>query len=362
MPTPLLFQPFTLRGLTLCNRIVVSPMCEYSCIDGYANDWHMVHLGSRAVGGAGLVITEATAVVPEGRISPADLGIWTDAHGEALAPIVKFIHGQKRAAGIQLAHAGRKASTDVPWEGRALVPLERGGWQAVGPTREPFTEGYPIPRALDAAAIAAVVDGFRAAARRALAVGFDVAEIHAAHGYLIHEFLSPLSNTRTDSYGGCFDNRVRLCLEVTAAVRDVWPARLPVFVRISTTDWVEGGWDVDQSVELARRLKALGVDLVDCSSGGNVATASIPIGPAYQVPAAGRVRREAGIATGAVGLITTAAQANAILESGDADCVLLARAMLRDPYWPLHAAQEMDVAADWPVQYLRAAPKDAVAR
>jgi 2,4-dienoyl-CoA reductase-like NADH-dependent reductase (Old Yellow Enzyme family) len=337
-------------------------MCEYSSVDGFANDWHMVHLGSRAVGGAGLVMTEATAVVPEGRISPADLGIWTDAHAEALAPIVRFIHGQKRAAGIQLAHAGRKASTDVPWEGRAMVPAERGGWQAVGPTGEPFTDGYPIPRALDEAGIAAVIDGFRTAARRALAAGFDVVEIHAAHGYLIHEFLSPLSNTRTDAYGGSVENRARLCLEVTAAVRDVWPDRLPLFVRISTTDWVEGGWDVDQSIELARRLKALGVDLVDCSSGGNVATASIPVGPGYQVPAAGRIRREAEIATGAVGLITTAPQANAILDAGDADCVLLARAMLRDPYWPLHAAQELGVATDWPVQYLRAAPKDAVAR
>ena len=362
MPTPLLFQPLTLRDLTLSNRIVVSPMCEYSCADGFANDWHMVHLGSRAVGGAGLVITEATAVVPEGRISPADLGIWSDPHAEALAPIVRFIHGQKRAAGIQLAHAGRKASTDVPWEGRAMVPPDRGGWEAVGPTDEPFTEGYPTPRPLDTPGIAAVIDGFRAAARRALAAGFDVVEVHAAHGYLIHEFLSPLSNTRTDAYGGSFDNRVRLCLDVTAAVREVWPEHLPVFVRISTTDWVDGGWDVEQSLELARRLKGLGVDLIDCSSGGNVATATIPIGPGYQVPAAGRIRREAGIATGAVGLITTAAQANGILEAGDADCVLLARAMLRDPYWPLHAAQELGVATDWPVQYLRAAPKDAVAR
>jgi 2,4-dienoyl-CoA reductase-like NADH-dependent reductase (Old Yellow Enzyme family) len=362
MPTPLLFQPLTLRDLTLPNRIVVSPMCEYSCVDGFANDWHMVHLGSRAIGGAGLVITEATAVVPEGRISPADLGIWSDPHAEALAPIVRFIHGQKRPAGIQLAHAGRKASTDVPWEGRAMVPPERGGWDAVGPTTESFTEGYPIPRALDAAGITAVVDGFRAAARRALAAGFDVVEVHAAHGYLIHEFLSPLSNSRTDAYGGSFDNRVRLCLDVTAAVREVWPERLPLFVRISTTDWVEGGWDVEQSIELSGRLKALGVDLIDCSSGGNVATASIPVGPGYQVPAAGRIRREAGIATGAVGLITTAAQANDTLEAGDADCVLLARAMLRDPYWPLHAAQELGVAMDWPVQYLRAAPKDAFAR
>jgi 2,4-dienoyl-CoA reductase-like NADH-dependent reductase (Old Yellow Enzyme family) len=359
---PLLFEPLTLRDLTLPNRIVVSPMCEYSSVDGLANAWHMVHLGSRAVGGAGLVITEATAVVPEGRISPADLGIWTDAHAEAIAPIVRFIHAQKRAAGIQLAHAGRKASTDVPWEGRAMVSPDRGGWQAVGPTTEPFTDGYPIPHALDKAGIARVIDGFRAAAARALAAGFDVVEIHAAHGYLIHEFLSPLSNTRTDAYGGSFDNRIRLCLDVTAAVRDVWPERLPLFVRISTTDWVEGGWDVDQSIELAKRVKALGVDLVDCSSGGNVATASIPVGPGYQVPAAGRIRREAGIATGAVGLITTAAQANAIVETGDADCVLLARAMLRDPYWPLHAAQELGVAMDWPVQYLRAAPKDALAR
>ena len=358
----LLFQPLTLRGLTLANRIVVSPMCEYSCTDGFANDWHMVHLGSRAVGGAGLVITEATAVVPEGRISPADLGIWSDAHAEALAPIVRFIHGQKRAAGIQLAHAGRKASTDVPWEGRARVPPERGGWQAVGPTDTPFADGYPVPAPLDPTDIRGIVDAFRVAARRALDAGFDVVEIHAAHGYLIHEFLSPLSNTRSDGYGGSFDNRVRLCLEVTTAVRDVWPERLPLFVRISTTDWTDGGWDVDQSVELARRLKAQGVDLIDCSSGGNVATASIPVAPGYQVPAAGRIRREAAIATGAVGLITTAPQANQILGDGHADCVLLAREMLRDPYWPLHAAQELGVTMDWPVQYLRAAPKDARAR
>jgi 2,4-dienoyl-CoA reductase-like NADH-dependent reductase (Old Yellow Enzyme family) len=362
MPTPLLFEPLTLRGLTLSNRVVVSPMCEYSCTDGFANDWHLVHLGSRAVGGAGLIITEATAVVSEGRISPADLGIWSDAHAEALAPAVRFIHGQKRAAGIQLAHAGRKASTDVPWEGRAMVPPERGGWQAVGPTAVPFTDEYPVPTPLDAGGIAAVADAFRAAALRALDAGFDVVEIHAAHGYLIHEFLSPLSNTRSDDYGGGFDNRVRLCLEVTAAVRQVWPDRLPLFVRISTTDWVDGGWDVEQSIELSRRLKALDVDLVDCSSGGNVATASIPVAPGYQVPAASRIRREAGIATGAVGLITSAAQANQILEDGHAECVLLARALLRDPYWPLHAAAELGVPMDWPVQYLRAAPRDARAR
>jgi 2,4-dienoyl-CoA reductase-like NADH-dependent reductase (Old Yellow Enzyme family) len=362
MPMPLLLAPLTLRGLTLSNRIVVSPMCEYSSTDGLANDWHMVHLGSRAVGGAGLVMTEATAIVPEGRISPADLGLWSDAHAEALAPIVRFIHGQRCAAGIQLAHAGRKASTDVPWEGRAMVPPERGGWQAVGPTDVPFTDGYPVPRPLDAPGIAEIVDAFRLAARRALAAGFDVIEIHAAHGYLIHEFLSPLSNTRTDDYGGSFDNRVRLCLEVVSAVREAWPERLPLFVRISTTDWTDGGWDVEQSVELARRVKQLGVDLIDCSSGGNVATASIPTAPGYQVPAAARIRRESGIATGAVGLITSATQANQILEAGEADCVLLARAMLRDPYWPLHAAQELGVPMDWPVQYLRAAPKEARTR
>jgi 2,4-dienoyl-CoA reductase-like NADH-dependent reductase (Old Yellow Enzyme family) len=356
---PALFDPLTLRGLTLRNRIVVSPMCEYSSPGGLATDWHLVHLGSRAVGGAGLVMTEATAVVPEGRISPWDLGVWSDAHAEALAPIARFVHAQARAIGIQLAHAGRKGSTGRPWESRSAIPLDKGGWQPVGPTDEPFAPGYPVPCTLDADRIAEVVGGFRDAAIRARDAGFDVAEIHAAHGYLIHQFLSPLSNTRTDAYGGSFDHRVRLCVEVVDAVRAVWPERLPLFVRLSTTDWVDGGWTVDDSIALARRLRDHGVDLIDCSSGGNTAHAQIPVAPGYQVPAAARIRTEAGIATGAVGLITTPHHANEIVAQGQADCVLLARAVLRDPYWPLRAAEALGHPMDWPAQYLRSAPSDA---
>jgi len=359
---PGLFEPLTLRGLTLPNRIVVSPMCQYSSEDGLANTWHMVHLGSRAVGGAGLVISEATAVTPEGRISPWDLGLWSDAHAEALRPIVWFVRQQRRAAGIQLAHAGRKGSTRRPWEGHGGVNTSNGGWQPVGPGPEPFASNYPVPRALDADEIRGVVTAFQEAALRAREIGVEVIEIHAAHGYLIHEFLSPLSNSREDEYGGSFENRARLCLEVVDAVRAVWPDDLPVFVRVSATDWAPGGWDIDQTVELARRLGARGVDLVDCSSGGNVAGAAIPLGPGYQVPFAERVRREAGIATGAVGLITTPAQANGIIEEGRADCVFLARELLRDPYWPLHAARALGQATDWPAQYLRAAPTDAIPR
>lgn len=359
---PGLFDPLTLRGLTLPNRIVVSPMCQYSCENGIANAWHTVHLGSRAVGGAGLVIAEATAVTPEGRISPQDLGLWSDAHAEALAPIVWFIRQQRRAAGIQLAHAGRKGSTRRPWEGQGAVDTSNGGWQPVGPGVEPFAPNYPVPRALDAEGVRAVVSAFQEAALRAREIGVEVIEIHAAHGYLLHEFLSPLSNTRTDEYGGSFENRARLCMEVVDAVRAIWPGDLPLFVRVSATDWTPGGWDIEETVDLARRLRARGVDLVDCSSGGNVARASIPLGPGYQVPFAERVRREAGIATGAVGLITTAAQANAIIEEERADCVLLARELLRDPYWPLHAARALGQAVDWPPQYLRAAPPDALPR
>jgi 2,4-dienoyl-CoA reductase-like NADH-dependent reductase (Old Yellow Enzyme family) len=359
---PGLFDPLTLRGLTIANRILVSPMCEYSSVDGFANDWHFVHLGSRAIGGAGIVFTEATAVTPEGRISPDDLGIWDERHIDGLARCVNFIHDHGRHAGIQLAHAGRKGSTRRPWEPPGAVPLDQGGWQPVGPGTGPFTAGFPMPRALDRDGIAAVVSAFRAAARRALAAGFDVAEVHAAHGYLIHEFLSPLVNTRSDDYGGSFDNRIRLCLEVVSAVRDIWPERQPVFVRISATDWAPGGWNPDDSVTLAKRLRELGVDLIDCSSAGNLAKVEIPIGPSYQVPFAERIRREAGIATGAVGLITTAHQADAIVSSGQADCVLLAREMLRDPYFPLRAARELGQTIDWPAQYLRAAPAGSPAR
>jgi 2,4-dienoyl-CoA reductase-like NADH-dependent reductase (Old Yellow Enzyme family) len=351
---PHLFEPLPLRSLNLANRILVSPMCQYSSVDGLATDWHLVHLGSRAVGGAALVFTEASAVTAEGRISPQDLGIYDDRHVEGLARIVRFVQSQGAAAGIQLAHAGRKGSTPRPWDGgRAVLPAD-GGWEPVGSTAEPFAAGYPVPRALTLAEIAEVVAAFRTAAARARAAGFDVAEIHAAHGYLIHEFLSPLVNTRTDEYGGSYDNRVRLCLEVVDAVRSAWPENLPVFIRISSTDWKEGGWDVEQSVELARRLRERGVDLVDCSSGGAVPDAKIAVGPGYQVPFAERIRREAGIATGAVGLITDPAQADAIIRDGQADCVLLAREMLRDPYWPLHAAQALGQQVAWPVQYVRA--------
>lgn len=350
-----LFEPLTLRELTLANRIFVSPMCQYSSVDGMANDWHFVHLGSRAVGGAALVLTEATAVTADGRISPDDLGIWSDAHVEPLERIVGFVHGQGSAAGTQLAHAGRKASTSSPWKGGAGLAPADGGWTPVGPTAEPFAETYRVPRPLAAAELPGIAAAFADAARRAGAAGFDVVEIHGAHGYLIHEFLSPLSNTRTDAYGGSFDNRIRLCLEVVDAVRRVWPERLPVLLRISASDWTPGGWDIEQSVELARRVRERGVDLVDCSSGGNISSARIPAGPGYQAIFAERIRREAGVATGAVGMITAPAQADHIIRSGQADAVLLARELLRDPYWPLHAARALGYDAPWPPQYVRAA-------
>jgi len=357
-----LFEPFTLRSVTLPNRIVVAPMCQYSSVDGMANDWHFVHLGSRAVGGAGLVIVEATAVTPDGRISPEDLGIWSDAHAAPLARIVRFMKQQGSAAGLQIAHAGRKGSTWRPWSGRGAIAIEQGGWQPVGPTDEPFDVAFPMPRPLTVAEIKDVVAAFAAAARRAASADFDVLEIHSAHGYLIHEFLSPLSNRRTDDYGGSFENRSRLCLEIVEAVRAVWPDTRPLFVRISSTDWSEGGWDIDEAVDLACRLRSRGVDLIDCSSGGNVAHAHIPVAPGYQVPFAERIRRDAGIATGAVGLITLPAQANAVVAEGRADIVLLARELLRDPYWPLHAAQALGHTVPWPSQYLRAAPKDTPSR
>ena len=359
---PHLFDPLPLRSLTLANRIAVSPMCEYSSVDGFSNDWHFVHLGSRAVGGAGLVLTEATAVTSDGRISRQDLGIWDDAHVPGLARCVNFIHEQKTLAGIQLAHAGRKASTARPWDGGGTVALEHGGWQPVGPTGEPFSGTYPTPRALALAEIDDIVAAFAAAAKRALEAGFDVIELHAAHGYLIHEFLSPLVNTRTDAYGGSYDNRIRLGLEVVDAVRGVWPERLPLFVRISSIDWKEGGWDLDQAVELAKRLRARGVDLIDCSSGGAVHDQQITPGPGYQVPFAERIKRDAAMPTGAVGLITKPEQADAIIRNGQADIVLLARELLRDPYWPLHAAEQLGQTVPWPSQYLRAAHRDTPAR
>jgi 2,4-dienoyl-CoA reductase-like NADH-dependent reductase (Old Yellow Enzyme family) len=338
-------------------------MCEYSSVDGYANDWHFVHLGSRAVGGAGLVFTEATAVLPEGRISPQDLGIWKDDHIDALARAVRFIHEQGSVAGMQLAHAGRKASTYRPWDSQGTVPEHEGGWKkVVAPSALRFADGYPMPQALTRDGIQEVISGFAKAAGRASAAGFRVIEIHAAHGYLIHEFLSPLSNQRTDEYGGSFENRTRLLREVVAAVRSSWPERAPLFVRISASDWVEGGWEIQQSVELARGLREAGVDLIDCSSGGNVPRATIPVGPGYQTPFAEQIRRQAGIMTGAVGLITSAAQAEQIIASGQADMVLIARELLRDPYWPLRAARELGQAMSWPVQYLRAAPEGAKPR
>jgi 2,4-dienoyl-CoA reductase-like NADH-dependent reductase (Old Yellow Enzyme family) len=351
---PHLFDPFELRSLTLRNRIVVSPMCQYSSIDGFANDWHIVHLGSRATGGASLVITDATAVTAEGRISPQDLGIWSDDHITELRRIVAFIQSQGSAAGIQLAHAGRKASTPAPWFGEGTVPIGEGGWEPVAPTVEPFAPGYPVPAALDGAGIREAIRAFGQATVRAREAGFDVVEVHAAHGYLLHQFLSPLVNHRTDEYGGSFENRIRLTLEAVDEVRREWPDRCPLFVRISATDWMEGGWDLDQSVELARRLATRGVDLIDCSSGGAVPGAKITVGPGYQVPFAERIRREAGIATGAVGMITSAPQADEIVSSGRADCVLMARQFLRDPYFAQHAARELNAPASWPRQYGRA--------
>lgn len=350
----LLFEPIQVRSITFRNRIVVSPMCQYSAEEGFANDWHLVHLGSRAVGGAGLVIAEATAVSPEGRISPGDLGIWLDDHIPALSRIAAFIHEQGSVAGIQIAHAGRKASHDAPWNGGRYLSDQEGGWKTVGPSALPFAAGDSLPHALSPEGLENVIIDFHAAAKRALEAGFKVLEIHAAHGYLLHEFLSPLSNFRTDEYGGSFENRIRLLLEVTEAVRRVWPEELPLFVRISASDWVEGGWTPEDSAQLAMVLKEKGVDVIDCSSGGNVPNAEIPAGPNYQVPFAEKVRREAGILTGAVGIITDAQQAEEILQKGQADFVLLAREMLRDPYFPMHAAQQLGVDIKWPLQYERA--------
>jgi 2,4-dienoyl-CoA reductase-like NADH-dependent reductase (Old Yellow Enzyme family) len=354
LPTVHLMTPLAIREITLRNRIAVSPMCQYSSEDGFANDWHLVHLGSRAVGGAGLVCMEATAVEARGRISPYDMGIWDPGHIEFLARITRFLHSQGAAAGIQLAHAGRKASTRRPGEGGGLLPEAEGGWQSVAPSAVPFRAEDPAPHALSKAEIHALIDGFRNAAVRALQAGFDVVEIHGAHGYLIHQFLSPLSNQRTDEYGGTPDNRLRFALEVTEAVRGAWPAHLPLFFRISATDWVPGGWTADDSVDLVRRLQALGVDLVDCSSGGNALDARIPIAPGYQVPFAERIRRETGMRTAAVGLITTPQQADEIVRNGQADLVLMAREFLRHPYFPLHAASALGEEPAPPLQYARA--------
>jgi 2,4-dienoyl-CoA reductase-like NADH-dependent reductase (Old Yellow Enzyme family) len=350
-----LFSPLKIRGITFRNRIAVSPMCEYSCDDGFANDWHLVHLGSRAVGGAALVLTEATAVEERGQISPADLGIWKDDHIEPLARIAAFIRAHGAVPGIQLAHAGRKASTSQPWQNSgALILPENGGWTPVAPSPLPFRDEEPAPTELTRAEIAQVVDAFAKAATRAFAAGLQVIEIHAAHGYLLDEFLSPLANRRTDEYGGSFDNRIRIVLEVVAAIRGVWPDSLPLFLRISATDWVEGGWEIGDSVELARRVKPLGVDLIDCSSGGMVPYAKISPAPGYQVPFAEQIRRETGVLTGAVGMITEPEQADKIISGEQADMVLLARELLRDPYWPLRAAKALGAQVQPPVQYLRA--------
>ena len=350
-----LFEPLILRGIRLPNRLVVSPMCQYSSEDGFANDWHFVHLGSRAVGRAGLVFTEAAAVLPEGRISPQDLGIWKDEHIEMLARIVRFIDGQGSVGGTQLAHAGFKASTLPPWLGGGSVEVKDGGWRPVyAPSAVPFSQSSIVPEALDKSGIQRIVQAFAAASKRALEAGFRVIELHGAHGYLINEFLSPVTNKRTDEYGGTFTNRTRFLRETIEAVRKVWPERLPLFLRISSTDWLEGGWTPEDSVALAKIVKPLGVDLIDCSSGGIAPGVKIPLGPGYQVPFARKVRNEGGIPTGAVGLISDARQAESILSEGSADLILMARQFLRDPYVPLHAAKELGVDLAWPVQYVRA--------
>ncbi|WP_422923941.1 NADH:flavin oxidoreductase/NADH oxidase [Singulisphaera sp. PoT] len=351
LPETDLFTPLTIRGLTLENRVAMSPMCQYIAEDGFADDWHLVHLGSRACGGVGLIMVEATGVLPEGRITPGCLGLWKDEQIEPLARIVRFVHGQGKKIGIQLAHAGRKASCDLPWKGGEPLREGQGSWPVVGPSAIPFAEHGPVPTPLDEAGIERVAEAFILATRRALKAGFDLIEIHSAHGYLLHSFLSPISNKRTDGYGGSFDNRIRLLLEVAGRVRAELPTSMPLFVRISATDWVDGGWDGPQSVELARRLKPIGVDLIDASSGGMVPVASIPVAKGYQVPFAATIRREAEIATGAVGLIIEPNEANDIICRGDADLVFVGRQLLREPYWAIRAESEMDVEPTWPISY-----------
>lgn len=351
-----LFRPLKMRDVTFKNRIFVSPMCQYSSNGGSPTDWHLVHLGSRAVGGAALVIVEATAISPEGRISQDDSGIWADKHIAGFRRITQFVESQGSLPGIQLAHAGRKASTQAPWLGGGSLLPEDGGWQTIAPSPIPFDNGYPTPKEMSLSRMETIITRFGEAAERSLEAGFKVLEIHMAHGYLLHEFLSPLSNQRNDKYGGNFDNRVRFPLEVVEQVRNVWPEHLPLFVRISATDWVEKGWSLDQSIELARRFKQSGVDLVDCSSGGLLPRVNVPTGPGYQTPFAANIRREAHIPAGAVGMITNPEQAEHIIVTGQADAVLLARQMLRDPYWPLHAATALGEDIPWPKQYRRAKP------
>lgn len=349
-----LFSSLKIQKIEFKNRIGVSPMCQYSSIDGFSNDWHLVHLGSRAVGGAALVMVEATAVSPEGRITHADMGLWNDEHIGGLNRIVNFIHAQGSIAGIQLAHAGRKASAIEPWKGGTGLSIEDGGWHSLAPSAVTYSDKYSVPSEMSPEDIQKVITDFRAAAFRANAAGFKVLEIHAAHGYLIHEFLSPLSNLRTDEYGGSFDNRINFLRGIVTAIREVWPSDYPLFVRISATDWTQGGWNIHDSIRLASILSHAGVDLIDCSSGGNVANAKIPVGPGYQVPFAEVIKRESKLFTSAVGIITNALQAEEIISSGKADMVFLAREMLRDPYFPLHAARQLGVDANWPLQYQRA--------
>jgi 2,4-dienoyl-CoA reductase-like NADH-dependent reductase (Old Yellow Enzyme family) len=353
-----LFEPLQLRDIQLPHRILVSPMCQYSSVDGMANDWHFVHLGSRAIGRAAAVLTEATAVTANGRISPDDLGLWNDGQIEPLRRIFRFIEQQASIPGMQLAHAGRKASTSAPWKGGKPISPAEGGWTPIfAPSAIPFSDGYQVPQELSASEIHSIVETFAAAARRAREAGAKIIELHGAHGYLLNSFLSPLSNHRQDGYGGSFANRIRMACEVVEAVRKVWPGNYPLFMRISATDWVEGGWTVQDSVALARALGPMGVDLFDCSSGGNIAGARIPVGPGYQVALAEQVRREAGVLTGAVGMITDPAQADQIIRSGQADVVFLARQFLREPYWPLLAAHDLHQNILWPSQYDRARQK-----
>ena len=349
-----LFSPLTIRSLTLKNRIAISPMCQYSAVDGFANNWHLVHLGSRAIGGAGLIVQEATAVTPEGRISPYDLGIWSDEHTEKYKAITQFILSQGAIPGIQLAHAGRKGSTEAPWNGGRKILVEQGGYTCVAPSAIPFRDEEPVPVAMETAEVRQMVDHFRVAARRALEAGYKVIELHAAHGYLIHQFMSPLSNRRKDEYGGSFENRVRFLLEIITAVQLEWPSELPIFVRISATDWADGGWNADESVQLAVLLRDKGVDLIDVSSGGNVPHQQIPVGPLYQLPFAERIKSETGIRTGAVGLITESRQAEDIIVKEQADLVFFARESLRDPNLPLTFARELKADIKWPNQYERA--------
>ena len=349
-----LYAPILTRGVKLKNRIVVSPMCQYSSKDGFPTDWHFVHLGSRAVGGAALVITEAMAVSPEGRISPDDAGIWSDEHAESYKKITEFIKSQNSVLAIQLAHAGRKASTYAPWKGRGAVSEQEGGWQTIAPSQIPFADNYPLPKEMTSQDIQIVIDQFKLAAERSVEAGFELIELHFAHGYLVHEFLSPISNTRKDEYGGSLENRCRLAIEIARNVRKVIPEEMPLFIRISSTDWVENGWDIKQSVKLAEWLKEAGVDLIDCSSGGNVANAEIPLGPGYQIPFSEEIRKKINILTAGVGLITSPEQAEDIIRTGQADLVILAREMLRNPYWPLYTAEKLKADIEWPKQYLRA--------